>query len=74
MSSREQPRVGTRVEIAFLGADVPGTVEEIHDDGRRLVVLADDGELHLFRLSPITGRFTADGAQTGARLRFPADG
>jgi hypothetical protein len=67
---RRQPRVGTAVTIAQLGRRVRGSVEEVHDDGRRLTVLTEDGELMEFALSQATGYFTGGGTQSGARLSF----
>ncbi|GAC1322661.1 MAG: hypothetical protein NVSMB25_18110 [Thermoleophilaceae bacterium] len=64
--------VGAAVTISSLATEVRGTVEEIHDEGRQLVVLTDEGELMTFGLSPATGSFLRDGRQTGARLSFDA--
>ena len=56
--------------VALLGRRVSGTVEEVADDGRRLTVLTEDGELMQFALSQATGYFTDGGLQSGARLSF----
>ena len=56
--------------VSFLAARVRGTVEEVLDEGRRVLVLTDEGELIDFALSPVTGIFVRDGHQTGARLSF----
>jgi hypothetical protein len=58
------------VTVALLSRRVGGTVEEVGDDGRRLTVLTDDGELMEFALSQATGYFTGGGNQSGARLSF----
>jgi hypothetical protein len=58
------------VWVAQLGRRVRGTVEEVHEDGRRLTVLTEDGELMEFALSQATGYFTGGGTQSGARLSF----
>ena len=56
--------------VAQLGRRVRGSVEEVHDEGRRLTVLTEDGELMEFALSQATGYFTGGGTQSGARLSF----
>jgi hypothetical protein len=46
-------------------------VEEIHDDGRRLLVVTEDDDLIVFTLAPASGRFAEEGAGAGgARLVF----
>jgi hypothetical protein len=71
MPLRRSPFVGAHVTVVFLARRVGGTVEEIGDDGRRLVVLLDDGDMVAFVLSPATGRFVEeDRAVGGARLTF----
>jgi hypothetical protein len=67
---RRAPVVGAPVTVSFLAARVRGTVEEVLDEGRRVMVLTDEGELIEFALSPVTGIFVRDGNQTGARLSF----
>jgi hypothetical protein len=64
------PTVGARVTVAFLDARVAGVIEEVRDDGRRLVVATSDGRRLTFALSRATGQFAEDGEQTGARLSF----
>ena len=73
--SRPVPRVGTRVRIAHFGGGFElGAVLAVHDEGRRLEVRAEGGELHEFVLSPATARFVqADGPQ-GPRLELLGDG
>lgn len=58
--------------IDFLGATVAGTVRRVESDGRTLEVETDDGSGLTFTLNRATATFTADGGQTGARLRFRA--
>ncbi len=67
------PHVGGAVLIDYLGSTVAGTVSHVDEECRRLEVDADDGETLTFRLNRATATFTAEGSQTGARLRF-ADG
>ena len=67
---RRQPTVGTRVSVALLARRVGGSVEEVADDGRRLTVVTDEGEVMEFAISPAKGYFTAGGTQSGARLSF----
>lgn len=67
---RRAPRVGAAVTISFLATRVRGAVEEVSDEGRRVLVLTEEGELIEFVLSPVTGIFVRDGDQTGARLSF----
>jgi hypothetical protein len=64
------PEVGRDVLIDFLGTTVAGTVARVESDGRRLEVEAEDGSHLTFTLNRATATFTADGLQTGARLRF----
>jgi hypothetical protein len=58
------------VTVSLLSRRVRGTVEEVGEEGRRLTVLTDDGELMEFGLSQATGYFTGGGSQSGARLSF----
>lgn len=66
------PEIGGAVLIDFLGATVAGTVRQIEPDGRRIEVETEDGASLAFTLNRATARFTVDGSQTGARLRFRA--
>ncbi len=68
MSRRLVPRVGLAVEVAFLGARVTGTIEEVGDEGRRVTVLTAEGELLAFGLSRVTGTFLSEDAHMRARL------
>jgi hypothetical protein len=64
------PRVGRSVVISYLGSTVRGTVREVDEDARGLVVYTEDGETITFALNLATATFTADGRQEGARLSF----
>lgn len=64
------PQVGREVLIDFLGSTVAGTVQQVEAGGRRLEVETEDGSRLTFILNGATATFTADGLQTGARLRF----
>jgi hypothetical protein len=69
--SRALPRVGDPVTVHQLGRRAAGVIEDVLDGGRRVVVSTeDDGELHVFELSPATARFVEGGRQAGARLTF----
>jgi hypothetical protein len=70
MPLRAMPEIGAEVELDFLGATVAGTVRTIEPGGHQLEVETEDGERLTFRLNRATAIFTADGLQTGARLRF----
>jgi hypothetical protein len=67
---RAMPEIGRRVLIDYLGVTLAGTVAGVHEDGRRIDVDTDDGATLAFELNRATATFTADGSQTGARLRF----
>lgn len=55
----------------FLARRVRGSVEEVADGGRRVVVVTEDGEAIEFALSPATGSFLEIGRSVGgARLLF----
>jgi hypothetical protein len=64
------PRIGVTVSIEYLGTTVRGVVEAVEDEGRLVMVHADDGRSVQFALNRATATFTVDGTQTGARLRF----
>jgi hypothetical protein len=68
------PQPGGSVQIDYLGSTVSGTVSDVADDGRRLEVVTDDGVSLTFTLNRATATFTADGGQTGPRLRFTSAG
>lgn len=63
--------VGTPVTVAFLAARRAGTIVEVSDGGRHLLVRVEEtGEEIAFALSRATGRFMRAGRQTDARLLF----
>jgi hypothetical protein len=65
------PRVGSQARILhFGGAHEPAVVTAVHEDGRRLVVLAEGGETFEFLLNAATARFIAAGSAQGARLEL----
>jgi hypothetical protein len=65
------PRLGARARIAHFGGGFElGRVVAVHDEGRRLEVRADGGEVSEFVLSPASARFIAAGAAGGARLEL----
>ena len=69
------PELGGSVLIEYLGSTVHGTVRDVAEDGRRLEVVTEDGEMLSFELNRATAMFTAGGGQTAPRLRFlPANG
>ena len=67
---RQVPTVGAKVAVAYLGERVAGTIEEVGDNGRDLVVVTEAGEPVEFALSRATGHFMSGGRQHGARLYF----
>jgi hypothetical protein len=68
------PRVGTRARIAHFGGGFElGTVLAVHDDGRRLEVRGEGGEVLEFLLSPATARFVYAGSTHGPRLELLGD-
>ena len=69
--SRPLPRVGSRGRIRhFGGGSEAGTVVAVEDEGRRLSVRSEDGELHEFVLSPKSARFVSAGDAHGPRLEL----
>ena len=67
--SRPLPRVGARVRIArFGGAYEPATIVAVEDEGRRVRVRGDSGELLDFVLNRASARFLAAGDAGGPRL------
>ncbi len=72
--SRPLPRVGGRARIAHFGGGFElGTVLAVHDQGRRVEVRGEGGELLEFVLSPATARFVSLGATHGPRLELLED-
>jgi hypothetical protein len=72
--SRPLPHVGARARIVhFGGGSEPGVVLAVLDEGRRLQVRGEDGELLEFVLSPATARFVAAAGAQGPRLELLAE-
>ena len=72
--SRLLPRVGVHARIAHFGGSFEhGTVVAVHEEGRRLEVRDEAGEVLEFVLSPATARFLAAGSATGSRLELLGD-
>jgi hypothetical protein len=64
--SRPLPYIGMPVRVVYLGAIEEAVIDEVHDDGRTLVVSGDR-----FTLRRVNGRFVRDGEQSfGTRLAF----
>jgi len=57
----------------FGGGFEHGTVVAVLEEGRRLQVRCEGGEVLEFVLSPATARFVAAGAAHGPRLELLAD-
>ena len=72
-AKRRAPTLDAQVSVAFLGRRVRGAIAEIHDEGRRLLVVTEEDERIEFRLSPATGVFTSSAGRIGARLLFEDD-
>ena len=70
MPLRVMPRVGHEVTVIYLDARVRGTIREVCDGGRRLLVTTREGESLEFSLSPATATFTAGAGVGGPRLVF----
>jgi hypothetical protein len=68
--SRRLPRVGDRARIAqFGGGYEQAVITRVSDEGRRLEVRGEHGELLEFELSPATARFVCGGTG-GPRLEL----
>jgi hypothetical protein len=69
--SRQLPRVGARARILYFGGEVEvGVVVAVHDEGRRLEVREEGGEVREFVLSPATARFVSAESAHGPRLEL----
>jgi hypothetical protein len=69
--SRQLPRVGARARILHFGGMVEtAVVIAVREEGRRLEVRGEGGEVSEFVLSPATARFVAAGGGQGARLEL----
>jgi hypothetical protein len=72
--SRPVPRVGARARIAHFGGGFErGTVIAVAEDGRRLRVRGEGGEVLEFVLSPATARFVSAAGSHGPRLELIGD-
>lgn len=72
--TRPLPRVGAPTRVMHFGGLVErGTVLAVEDDGRRLSVRGEDGEVHEFVLSPKSARFVSAENAHGPRLELVAD-
>ena len=71
---RPVPRVGARARIVHFGGGFEaGVVLAVHEEGRRLQVRGEDGELLEFVLSPATARFVSASSAHGPRLELLGD-
>jgi len=69
--TRAQPRVGAAVRIWHFGGEPePGTIVEVADGGRTVVVTDSAGVRREFTLRRATAAFVARGAQHSPRLDF----
>jgi hypothetical protein len=69
--TRPVPHVGSQARILHFGGDhEPAVVTSVHEDGRRLLVLAEGGETFEFLLNAATARFITAGSAQGARLEL----
>lgn len=60
---------GQLAQIAYFGGErVSARVLAVHEDGRRLEVRADSGEMLEFSLNAATAKFVQNGDPHGARL------
>ncbi|MHB8531474.1 MAG: hypothetical protein ACYDC2_02020 [Solirubrobacteraceae bacterium] len=72
--TRPMPRVGARARICHFGGEFePSVVAAVLEDGRRLLVRGERGELQEFVLNAATARFIAAGSAQGARLELLED-
>lgn len=69
--SRRLPSVGAPARVKHFGGGVEdGTIVAIEDEGRRLRVRGEDGDLHEFVLSAKNARFVSAGDAHGPRLEL----
>jgi hypothetical protein len=72
--SRPLPRVGAQARILhFGGACEDGIVLAVHEDGRRLQVRDEAGEVLEFVLGAATARFVSAASAHGPRLELLGD-
>ena len=65
------PRVGAPARIAHFGGGFEaGTVTAVLEEGRRLEVRGEAGEILQFVLNPATARFVLAGSASGPRLEL----
>jgi hypothetical protein len=57
------------VTIQHLAIARPGVIAEVHEGGRRIEVLEEDGPAWTFTLRPATGQYHAPGHGPRCRLR-----
>ena len=68
------PHIGARARICHFGGDFEnGTVLAVLDEGRRLEVRGEGGDVQEFVLNAATARFLAAGSAQGARLELLGD-
>lgn len=69
--SRPYPRVGSPARVAHFGGGFEGaTVIAVQDEGRRLEVRVEAGEVMVFVLNPATARFISAASGSGPRLEL----
>lgn len=69
--TRPLPRVGARVRIAHFGGGFEaGTIVAVDDEGRRLQVQTEGGDVLDFVLSPASARFVSAASASGPRLEL----
>jgi hypothetical protein len=69
--SRPVPRVGAQARIAHFGGGFErGTVLAVQEEGRRLQVRDEEGDVLEFVLNPATARFISAGDAHGPRLEL----
>jgi hypothetical protein len=69
--TRPLPRVGASARIKHFGGGFEqGVISAVHDDGTRLSVQGEDGDLYEFVLSPANARFVSAGDAHGPRLEL----
>jgi hypothetical protein len=74
LPSRPVPHVGAPARIVHFGGGFEaGVVLAVHDEGRRLQVRGEDGEVLEFVLSPATARFVSAASVHGPRLELLGD-
>jgi hypothetical protein len=72
--SRPVPHVGAQARIAHFGGGFErGVVLAVHEQGRRLQVRGEGGEVLEFVLSPATARFVSARSPHGPRLELIGD-